>query len=61
MRGSGRPEGDGPWREDRGVLVLERDGDDPEMTVCPWGERGTMDCAQYGPANCDGRRCGAIQ
>lgn len=30
----------------------------PDRAVCPWGERGTADCAEFGPRNCDGRRCG---
>lgn len=26
--------------------------------VCPWGHRGTLDCAEFGPPNCPGDRCG---
>lgn len=27
-------------------------------TRCPWGTRGTGDCAEFGASDCDGLRCG---
>jgi len=31
--------------------------DAPTLPPCPWTFRGSIDCAQYGPRDCDGVRC----
>lgn len=33
----------------------------PAGPSCPWVTRGTVDCAEHGPADCDGARCGVAR
>jgi len=43
-----------------GVLDCQDNGarfDAPTLPPCPWTFRGSIDCAQYGPRDCDGVRC----
>lgn len=46
----------------RGATVTIQAGfmppDDPDKCLCPWGTRGTADCAEFAPVDCSGRRCG---
>jgi hypothetical protein len=47
---------------ERGLVVTLQSGflppSDPKKTVCPWGFRGSIDCLEFGPVDCSGRRCG---
>lgn len=48
---------------DRALLRHYRAAWTPERkpAPCPWVTRGTVDCAEHGPADCDGARCGVAR